>query len=323
MGKRRIRNLQKFKNVEIFGFDIKKDRRKQVENSFKIQTFDNLSAAIKKKPDCMVISTPPDSHKKFANMAINKNIHFFTEVNLSSKDTYQIIKKMKKSSIIAAPSCTMKFHPIVKKIKQLLEKNTIGDVLYIQHHFGHYLPNWHPWEDYRKFYVSVKKTGAAKEVIPFELIWLTYLFSEIKSVFGNVNKISKLETNIDDIYQAFLEFKNGILCTLIVDVFSIPSFNETKILGEKGSIICNFNEGIIKINKGKNWKVIKLKRGKMAKGYKGNTPSEHLYEEEMGNLINAIKKKSKYPHSFIDELKILKVLDGIEISSKKKKTIFM
>ena len=46
--------------------------------------------------------------------------------------------------------------------------------------FGHFLPNWHPWEDYRKFYASKKETGAAREVVPFELIWIIALFSKIK-----------------------------------------------------------------------------------------------------------------------------------------------
>ncbi|MFZ0842920.1 MAG: hypothetical protein WAN80_03470, partial [Nitrosotalea sp.] len=89
------------------------------------------------------------------------------------------------------------------------------------------------------------------------------------------------------------------------------------------TILCDFNEGYIKIGKGEKWKTIKVKMGEVAKGYKGSTPPEELYEEEMKNFLDAVKRKKKYPHSFSDELKILQVLDAIEQSSKKEKKIIL
>jgi len=323
MGKRRIRNLLKHGNKNLIGFDTREDRRNQVKRKYGVKTFCDFKEALKNKPEAMIISTPPDSHTKYANIAIDNNIHFFTEVNLSSKEIIHLLKKLGRKSIVAAPSCTMRYHPIVKKLKELIDKKTIGRILNVQHHFGHYLPEWHPWEDYRDFYVSKKETGAAREIVPFELIWLTYLFSEIKSVYGRINKVSKLETNIDDIYEILLEFKNKILATMTVDVISIPSFKETKILGEKGAILCNFNDGIIKINKGKSTKTIKLKMGKIARGYKGNTGAESLYEEEIEAFLDAIMGRKKYPFSLNEELKILKILDAIEISNEKGRKIFI
>ena len=59
--------------------------------------------------------------------------------------------------------------------------------------------------------------------------------------------------------------------------------------------------------------------GTLAKGYKGNTGTETIYEDEMRVFMDAITKKKKYPHSFKEELKLLKVLDAIELSNKKGK----
>ena len=60
----------------------------------------------------------------------------------------------------------------------------------------------------------------------------------------------------------------------------------------------------------------------MAKGYKGNTPSDSIYVEEMKSFLNAIKKLSAQ-HTFDDELKILRVLDSIELSNKQSKKIII
>ena len=323
MGKRRIRNLQRISSHKIIGFDTRKDRREETTKKYNIETFDDIRAALKKKPDLMIISTPPDLHYKYAVIAIKNGIHFFTELNMFSNDNEKLIRALRGKRTMGLPSCTLRFHPVIKKVKQLLENNTIGNVLLVHQHIGQYLPNWHPWEDYRKFFVSKKETGGARELLPFELFWMTYLFSDIKSVYSNIGKVSKLDANIDDFYQILLEFKNNMFCTLNIDVVSIPSFRETKIIGEKGTIFCDFINGVIKINKGKQWKILKLKMGTIAKGYVGSTPPETLYEDEMITVLNAIIKKEKYPYSLNDELKILKIMDTIEHSSKMAKKIIL
>lgn len=323
MGKRRIRNLLALGYSDVIGFDSRNDRRIESERNYHVKTYSTIHEALKTKPNAMIISTPPDLHAKYANIAIRNDIHFFTEVNLSSSDIDRIVKKMKRKNITGVPSCTMIFHPVIKQLKKVLEKQEIGKILAIYHHFGHYLPDWHPWEDYRNFYVSKRKTGAAREIVPFELVWLRYLFPRIKSVYANVKKISKLDADIDDIYQILFELENKILCNMTVDVISRPSIKETKIIGEKGTIICDYNTGEIRINKGKDWRIIKIKMGKVAPGYKGNTAPESLYEEEIQSFIFAIGKKKKYPYTFEDELEMLKTLDSIEDSSKKGKKMLL
>ena len=316
MGKRRIRNLLKLGFKNIIGFDTTLSR-------FSITTTSSITSALKHKPNVMIVATPPDHHLKYVKIAIKNNIDFFTELNLISNHVEKIIQLTKNKSIICSPSFTMHFHPLVKELKKLIQKNVVGKILIIQHHSGQYLPNWHPWEDYRKFFVAKKITGGARELMPIELIWLTYIFNEIHSVSANVQKISKLDVDIDDVYQVLMKFKNNVSCTLTVDVLSIPSFRETKIIGEKGTILCDFNNGILKILKGKTMKVIPLKLGSVAKGYRGSTPPETLYEDEIKVFLHSVKNREKYFFSFNEELKILKILDAIEKSSKNKKQIML
>ena len=323
MGKRRIRNLVKLGYRDILGFDTQKFRRNESSRKYKIKTVKNIDDALKCNPKVMIISTPPDLHLKYANLAINNNIDFFMELNHSSSHVKQIINKMKRRKIIAASSCTMRYHPIVLELEKLLNKKKIGKILQIHHYNGQNLKTWHPWEDYKKFFVSKKETGGAKELVPFELNWLIYLFSKIESVSANVEKISDLDVDIDDIYQIHAKFKNGIVGNLIFDVVSNPSFRETKLIGSKGVILCDFKEGIIQINTGKKWSVKKLEMDGIALDYMGNTTPENVYEKEIKNFLLAVKHKQKYPFSLDQDLQILKVLDAIELSSKKGKGLII
>lgn len=321
MGKRRIRNLQKLGFNQIFGYDIRKDRVLETEQKYKIKCFNRIHDALDENPEIMIISTPPHLHMKYAKIAINHKIHFFIELNLIYDHVRRILDELKGKKVIVCASSTMRYHPIVKKLKKLIEKKIIGKIYSIHHYVGHYLPNWHPWENYHDFFVSRKETGGARELVPVELNWLTYVFSDIKSVYGNVGKLSKLDVDIDDFYQIILEFHNGIKGTFNVDVFSIPSAKETKIIGEKGTIICDFIKNQILIQKNNKQKILKINSGKVASGYKGITPSESLYVEEIQGFLDSIQTNKKCSFSLKDELKILKILNKIEKSSKIKKKI--
>lgn len=313
MGKRRIRNLKQLSQNNIIGFDTKKDRCKESLEKYAISTFTDISLALKEKPNVMIISTPPDLHMKYAKIAIENKLHFFTEASVVQEEMGDIIHSLKNSDIVGLPSCTMRYHPIVLQITELLNSNKIGKPLAFLYHSGQYLPDWHPWEDYRTFYVSKRETGACREIVPFELIWLISTFGEITSVIGAKTKVSNLDIDIDDIYNILLEFKNGIQGNLTVDVIARFPFRQLKILGENGVIVADWSERIVKyyINN-QGWNTIKIDDGIIEKNYiHGDGP----YVEEIRNFIKTIKKEISQPYTFEEDLKILKLLELIEVSS--------
>jgi predicted dehydrogenase len=280
---------------------------------YSIQTFTDISFALKEKPNVMIISTPPDLHMKYAKIAIENKLHFFTEASVVQEEMSEIIQSLKSSDIIGLPSCTMRYHPIVLQVKELINSNKIGKPLAFLYHSGQYLPDWHPWEDYRTFYVSKRETGACREIVPFELIWLISTFGEIASLIATKTKVSNLDIDIDDIYNVLLEFKNGMQGNLTVDVIARFPFRQLKILGESGVITADWSERIVKYyTNDQGWNTLQIDDGKIEKNYiHGDGP----YVEEMRNFIKTIKKEIPQPYTFEADLKILKILESIEISN--------
>jgi len=313
MGKRRIRNLQFLKNDDIIGFDLREDRCSEASEKYKIKTFSAIEDAISQKPIAMVISTPPNLHMKYAKIAIANNIHFFTEASVIQDEMKEVIDQLEKIEIIGLPSCTMRYHPIIKKIKSLLEKNTIGKPLSFLYHSGQYLPDWHPWEDYRKYYVSKRETGACREIVPFELVWITDLFGKINAVSAIKAKVSNLEVDIDDIYNILLDFESGLQASMTVDVIARFPYRQLKILGEDGVIFADWSERIVRYyTKDEGWRDNRIEDGQIEKNY---IHGEGPYIEEMRTFLNTIKKENSTPYTFAEDFKILKILESIEKSS--------
>ena len=313
MGKRRIRNFQYLKQEKIIGFDSREDRCKEASEKYNIETFQDISKALDEKPDAMVISTPPDLHMKYAKIALENKIHFFTEASVVQDEMEDIIEMLDKNDIVGLPSCTMRYHPIVNEIRNILSKNIIGKPLSFLYHSGQYLPDWHPWEDYRKFYVAKRETGACREIVPFELVWLIDLFGKIKTVSARKSKVSSLEIDIDDIYNILLEFENGIESTMTVDVITRFPFRQIKILGESGVILADWSERIVKyFTKEEGWIENRIDDGKIEEDY---IHGEGPYIEEMKVFLESIQKNRKQPYTFKEDLQILKTLELIEKSS--------
>jgi predicted dehydrogenase len=316
MGKRRIRCLKKLGHKNIYGFDASLDRAKQVSNIYKVKTYNNFKEVVKiANPNIFIISTPPDKHYSYARFAVKNRIPCFME---ASVETYNNALKLsnfeKKRNGMIFPSCTMKYFYTPRILDHLIKKKAIGKVLNFNYQVGQYLPDWHPWENIKNFYVSKKKTGACREIVPFELNWICSIFGFPKVLNSYIGKISKLNMQADDIYHFILKFPKNIIANITIEVLSRggPTRNMT-ILGSNGKIYLNYEDKTIKLySKNKIKKIFHINEG--GKSYKGYVNSEKPYVNEMSDFIKAVlnKKKKLFPNNLIYDANILRILEKIE-----------
>jgi len=322
MGKRRIRNLKALKEEDIIAFDLREDRRKEVEEKYGIKTYGKFEDAMLEKPEIFIISVPPDIHLEYQLYAAKNNINFFTEASVVKEGLEDVINLLKKKDIVGVPSSTFRFHPAVKKIKELVDNNEIGKICTFTHHSGQYLPDWHPWETVDSFYVSNKKTGGGREIVPFELSWLTWVFGEISSVSGLIGNTLNFGDGIDDIYHVLITFKSGLIAHLLVDVVSRYAYRQFKLLGANGVIEWDWNKKQVGVYNPKNeeWTYFKEDVGVAQDGYNPNI-IEEMYIDELKHFLDAVRKKVKYHYSLEDDKRILDVLYKIEESNRKKSNV--
>ena len=91
MGKRRIRNLQYLGYKDIIGCDVVESRRKDVEKTYSIKTCSSIDQGFEKKPDAVIISTPPGHHYDIAQSVANKGLPFFMEANVIPEGFEQVM----------------------------------------------------------------------------------------------------------------------------------------------------------------------------------------------------------------------------------------
>jgi len=321
MGRRRIRNLTALKAGEIIGFDVKPERRFEAEHKHGIRAFSSFEEALSQKPDAVIISTPPNLHMHYALSAAKRNLHFFMEASvILEPEMDQLIAECKRKKIVAAPSATMRFHPSIQKMKELIDKNAIGRILAFNYHSGQYLPDWHPYEDYRKYYVANRETGGCREIVPFELSWITWLLGPVKTIACIKGKLSNLEADIDDVYQLVLRFEQGPIANMQVDIISRVAFRYFKMVSENGVILWDWDKRVVStyLASEKRWKEYPQRVESAVEGY---VMEDDMYVNEMKHFIGAVEGRHPYTYTLEDDKKILGVLYAAERSWESRRII--
>jgi predicted dehydrogenase len=312
MGKRRIRNLQYLKAGEVLGFDLSKNRREEAEEKYRIKTFGSFEDALKENPDVFIISTPPDKHNEYIKLAIENKKPAFVEASVILEDLETLNNKAKKENILIVPSCTFRFYPAIEKIKDIVESRKYGKITTFVYYMGQYLPDWHPFEDIKNFYVGKKETGGAREMVAFELTWIVDILGFPKNITGFYGKTLEMGVDIDDTYAISLDFGEEY-GSLLIDVVARYATRSLTLNLEKAQILWNWDNDFIKLYDAstKKWENHYFKKGQAAEGYNKNI-IEDMYIKEMETFINALKGKCRFPNSLDDDIKVLKLLYKVE-----------
>lgn len=317
MGKRRVRNLLALglSPESISGFDLRADRRAEAHDKYKIRTFENYAQALKESgAEAVIISLPPDLHTQIALEAVKAGKSTFTEASLIDRGMLELRELGKKNGVITFPSCTMRFFLGPKTVHQIVHSGRIGKPLFWQYQSGQYLPDWHPWESIKDFYVGKRETGGCREIVPFELEWLIHTFGQVAEVDGRNHKLTDMGVDIDDVYMLQVKHESGILGQLIVDVLSRVALRVFRVTGTEGSLEWDATRQLVRVYTvaKKEWEEISLNLGTVEKQYLN---PEEPYIEEMGLFLRCVKEKREPEYSIPEDLKILATLYAGEKSS--------
>ncbi|MCX6235972.1 MAG: Gfo/Idh/MocA family oxidoreductase [Bacteroidia bacterium] len=313
MGKRRVRCLQALGFNNIYGFDLRQDRLDDVEKLYKIKTVKLLDDSLFKEIDAFIISTPPDKHTHYAKIAIDNKKPAFIEASVILNEVKEI-KSYNKNEVFIAPSCTLRFHPMIKDITSIIKNGNYGKVTNFSYHSGQYLPDWHPWEKLEDFYVSNRITGGAREIVPFELTWIVNTIGWPKDAKGFFEKTIDFGAKIEDTYAFTLKYDN-MVGSVVVDVTSRYAVRNLIVNLEKAQIQWRWDKTCFNLYEAGHNRWIRYNQPEFsaALGYNRNI-GEEMYIEEVQMFINGITTPSLYPNSIDDDIKILEILNKIENS---------
>lgn len=315
MGRRRVRCLKALgiDSKNIYGMDLKKERCEEAVKQYGIKIVENESEIDFSEIEALIVSLPPDKHYEGAKIAFKYKKPVFIEASVVLEDVEKI-KLDNTNHVFIAPSCTFVFHPVIKKIKHLVESGIYGKVCNFSYHSGQYLPDWHPWEDVNDFYVSNRLTGGAREIVPYELTWLIDVLGYPKQIKGYFRKTASIGCDIEDSYVCCIDY-GDMVGSLLVDVVGRNALRNLVINFEKAQLQwrCDREELEVYLPTTGQWERIEIGELIHEEGY-SRAINENMYIDEIEAFLKGLEDSRLYPNTIEKDIKILKILREIENS---------
>lgn len=179
-----------------------------------LRVISDLTELDGEKITAAVICTPTSQHLPQTLWCVRRRIPVLIEKPLS--DTLEGLVELEvalaERPTLIQVAYMLRYHPFFRKIKKLIENEELGTLLSVQTYWGEYLPDWHPWEDYRQSYAARQELGGGVALTlshDRDLVnWLAR--SPVKHWNTLKNYRSSLEINVESGADVSLGYENGV-----------------------------------------------------------------------------------------------------------------
>lgn len=233
MGRRRARLAKGMDGaIEISGVDLSAERRTQAEaEGLAAHTYASIAqAAAAQRPDAALVCTAPLTHAGIIRELLETGLPVFTELNLVQDGYAENMALAKQKGLPLFLSSTMLYRRETRYIKAQVQ--TFGRPVHYLYHIGQYLPDWHPWENYKNFFVGNARTGGVREILGIDLPWLVDAFGPVTQLCVQRDKISDLQLPYDDCVTLLFRHKSGAQGMLAADVVSPRAVRNFECFGD-------------------------------------------------------------------------------------------
>jgi predicted dehydrogenase len=253
IGQRHLRNLRRLlgDGVEILAFrgrgrspvlnpDMTVRAGADLETTYGIRPFTDLKAALAERPEAVFVTNPNSLHMPVALAAARAGCHLFIEkpVSHTAEGVDELIDLVERKGLVALVAYQFRFHPGMRMIKSWIDSGRLGHLAGAHLVNGEYLPDWHPYEDYRETHSARREWGGGCLRIQIhELDYALWLFGMPRTVFCVGGHLSRLEVDVEDSVDLLLRCEDAgrpVPIHIHLDYLQRPPQRTCEVMGDAG-----------------------------------------------------------------------------------------
>ena len=309
IGSRHARNLREL-GIEVAGWDPDAARRNVFADALPgVAIHAKLDTALDAGSDFAVIASPSAFHAEQSMACLARGLDLFVEKPLATDAASAAALEAAAGGRVCIVGSNWKFHPSVEALRDAVQKR-IGKPLAVQSIGGQYLPDRHPWEDYRTGYAAQHRLGGGALLDSHEIDYLTWLFGPVKTVTAQLVTTGTMEIETEDLAVMTLAFAGGVLGTLQTDYLQRPVARRVHVTGTQGTVVWDVLEQRTALYDARHgtWTVHALPF---------NYDLNQMYVREMTHFVDAMKGRTGTMTPFAQGRHTLQVIDAARASARE------
>ena len=318
IGRRHFRNLKALGETDIILLRSHHATLPEDElEGFSVET--DLREALKKhNPEAVIVANPTALHLDIAVPAAEAGCSILMEKPISHNLDHlnELETALKRGGGRFLTGFQFRYHPTIQKASKLLEDGEIGKPLSFHYQWGEYLPNWHPWEDFKQGYAARADLGGGV------ILTLTHALDTVRMLLGEAHSTwaytssLNLGLDVEDSAEIGLKMRNGAIGSVHIDYNQQPPSHRWEIVGTKGTMRWDNSTGMLEM-----FSAVKnvWERYQPPEGFQRND----LFIEEMKHFISVVQNREEPVCNLRDGRRALELALAAQQSAKTEKIVML
>lgn len=270
----------------------------------------SLAETLATSPDFAIVCNPSHLHAATATQCLQAGVHVLIEKPLGRSigaDEKRLLEVAATSDKVCAMAYCMRYHPAYRLAHDQIQSGAIGRCLYAKAWFEGYLPDWHPWEDYKQSYAALKEQGGgALRTLDHELDFMNWVLGPAESATGSAINTGGIGIEADDLAMCELHHPDAVISQITTSFCRKPQSRGFEFVGETGVLSFQMEVG----------KVVKALHANQEPktildlaDYDINQMYVDIGRDFLGTVLGSQSDRLGSCHSGIRTLRIIELLD--------------
>ena len=318
IGRRHLRHLEGLGQRDILLYRTHQSTLPDDELAdYPVET--DLQSALAHQPDAVIVSNPTALHLDVAIPAAKAGCAILLEKPVSNSldrlEELQSAAAANRARILVG--FQFRYHPGLAKISEILKSGQLGRPLSFRAHWGEYLPDWHPWEDYRQSYSARKDLGGGVILtLTHAFDYMHWLLGEVSSLWAFRDHLSDLVLDVEDTAEIGLRFSSGVLGSVHLNYTQRPPRHQLEVVCSKGTICWDYQGKALRvyIAEEDDWQ-----EHPMPIGFE----RDDLFSVQMAHFLQVAAKEAAPRCNLEDGIAALKLALAAQLSAQEERLVKM
>ncbi|MBI1888700.1 MAG: Gfo/Idh/MocA family oxidoreductase [Candidatus Spechtbacteria bacterium] len=312
IGQRHYKNLQTLGFPDLIVYRTGKGSQNFVsefEKEHSPKIFLDLTSAFNEKPDAILIANPTVFHADFIREGLEhgvKGIFVEKPISHTAESLRALVETARKNNVVGYTGYNFRFHPLLQRMKELVDQGVIGKVISASVDMGEYLPDWHPWEDYRTTYPAKKELGGGVVLTQsHDIDYLYWFFGMPKKIAAFGGTQTGLEVDVEDSVKSIFEYEDGKTVSLHMDFYQRPPRRIFEIMGRDGTLRWDYYAKTLTLTPHKK------EIPPTITGDPERFDRNSMFLAELAHFVDCVEGKARPEVSFEDGFNVLKICEAM------------
>jgi len=271
----------------------------------------SLAEALNYGVDAAIVATPATMHVPMCIELLHAGIDVLVEKPLSHTldGVTELTRLVAQTGRMLMVGYTLRFHPLVRLLRDEIAAGSIGRVLSARFEIGQYLPDWRPQIDFRESVTARPELGGGALLeLSHEIDYAQWILGPIARVQGHLSRQADWNLAVEDCVDLVAEFERGPIGTIHLDLLQRIAQRSCKLIGTDGTLEWDQQAQSVRrfLAATKSWEVLASSAG---------LDRNQMYLDELHHFFASIATRRESLNTLAGAVDTLRVIDAVRRSA--------